>query len=268
MNTKEATPIKQSFFNSIAQEFDDHVRQSIPLFDQFIQNVRWNIIHRNNIGNVLDICGSTGKLGYDLIQQGFDGKYVNVDGSPQMIEICKQFAKKYPARIVPRLQGFMADWEDESGQYIYRYDHERDYGYYDFVLEILGFQFFTKDRVQYFQEMKKLSRGFNQSYGISVIFEKTSQLNKVKWQELEDLKDKHWKSKFFTQEEIEAKKKNVLEDMGEYCVNNLDLYADIKSVWRYVEVIYVAGNFRGFACSDTPFQWLRDIELVDNIYNG
>lgn len=78
------TPIKQHFFNNIAREFDTHVRQSIPLYGDFIDNLRANIISNHHGERVLDVCGSTGLLGVDLFNEGFDGEYVNVDGSPKM----------------------------------------------------------------------------------------------------------------------------------------------------------------------------------------
>lgn len=272
-----STPIKQDFFNSIANEFDNHVRQSIPLFGEFIDSLRLNIANvlLPDGGSIIDICGSTGKFGHDLMtKEGWSGNYHNLDGSPQMIDICIEFKKDFQMRfgrdaIHPYLGGFMANWEDESGIQIDEIDLKtiaqmnglKD-GKFDIALEILGFQFFTKEREAQIKEMKRIAR-------TCVFCEKFSTTDTAYWEKSEKLKDMYWKSKFFTKEEIEAKKKNVLEEMGEYLFNQERFVSLLLDNFNFVKLIYRAGNFEGYICSDEPLikDYLQFPGLLNNLYN-
>lgn len=267
------TPFNQSFFNAIASDFDTHVRQSIPLFGPFISNLRANLaalVPQN--GSILDICGSTGKLGYDLIvENGFDGRYYNLDGSPDMIRICNQFSlatEKYEGTIVPMLGGFMASWEDESGIHIPEIDPLQwklnTSMKFDVALEILGFQFFTKDREPQIKEMKRLAN-------TCVFVEKFSTHNETVWERNERLKDTLWKSKFFTQDEIKEKKEKVLDNMGDYLYDDYDFEVLLRDNFMKVETIFHVGNFRGYiASNDHKFvrSYMHQHNLIFNEYNS
>ncbi len=260
------TPIKQSFFNSIAQEFDDHVRKSIPHFGDFIDTLRGEIVSLSysrfeNFANMLDICGSTGLLGHQLFDEGFKGSYVNLDGSPEMCKISSEFSKERFFHYTV-MEGFMASWEDENGITIPEFNAKDYYGTFDIVTEILGFQFFTPNRVAEVAEVAKLL-SYN---GIAIFVEKFSNTNENRWQANEHLKDELWKSKFFTPDEIEAKRKNVLQDMGEYCYDYDQFVVVLSNQFEYVKRIYSAGNFAGYACSNISFT--IDCECVYNEFNA
>lgn len=252
-------PIKQAFFNAIAEEFDVHVRQSIPHFGDFIETLQDNIIRwsENHFDlepkfvKAIDICGSTGLFGANLIGKGFQGSYFNIDGSPEMCKISNGFHKHFPNHLTMKA-GFMSSWEDESGELIPEYDADGMVeDIVDVVTEILGFQFFTKDRGPQIRRVKKMLS----PNGIAIFVEKFSNVNEDIWNRNEDLKDKLWKSKFFTDEEIAAKKRNVLKDMGEYCYEYGAFKNLLRANFTYVAQIYHAGNFAGYACSDKPFNY-------------
>lgn len=264
MERNNNQPIKQSFFNNIANDFDVHVRQSIPLFGEFIDNVRKNLTSREfRKSRILDICGSTGKFGYDLLNTGkFQGSYINLDGSPEMIKISRELGKEHEGQHITILGGFMSSWTDESGINIPLYDTKGKY--FDVSLEILGFQFFTKEREAGIIEIKKSMV----PRGVAIFCEKFSNENKELWNAQEELKDIHHKSRFFTPEQIEAKKKNVLQDMGEYCYDYDAFKALLNKHFLYVKEVYKAGNFAGFVCSNSMFKWKANTELTDNIFNA
>lgn len=252
-------PIKQAFFNAIAEEFDVHVRQSIPHFSDFISQLQENIIfwsnnrfcQKNQLTKTMDICGSTGLFGANLIRKGYNGVYFNLDGSPEMCKISEEFSAKLSNHFTI-MAGFMASWQDESGIFIPEYDADESIkGIVDVVTEILGFQFFTKDRLPQVLRVKNMLS----PNGIAIFVEKFSNHNDDIWERNEELKDKLWKSKFFTPEEIAAKKKNVLQDMGEYCYDCEDFAKLMYNNFDYVKRIYHAGNFAGYACSDAPFDY-------------
>lgn len=258
------TPIKQEFFNNIAAEFDTHVRQSIPLFDEFIRNLQHSIANVLPVKSILDICGSTGKFGYDLIlRKGYRGAYTNVDGSPEMIKISEGLRQSLPkerqAYYIPVLGGYKASWVDDSGIEIPEFEITYPY---DMVLEILGFQFFTKDREVYIKELASRHK-------YCVFFEKFTTRDKDLWQENERLKDALHKSKFFSEEELEKKRRDVLDDMGEYLVDIDDFKEMLGSYFTSVNHCFHAGNFHGFLCSmdeDANMPYF-DGKLTNNIYN-
>lgn len=258
------TPIKQDFFNSIAQEFDNHVRQSIPFFDAFVRGLQYNIVNRLPVKSILDICGSTGKFGYDLIlHEGYRGTYTNVDGSPEMIKISKGLREALPkerqAYFNPVLGGYKASWVDDSGIEIPEFEITYPY---DMVLEILGFQFFTKDRETYIEELAPRHK-------YCVFFEKFTTKNPVVWDEGERIKDTFWKSKFFTENELEEKRRTVLDDMGDYLMDIDDFKEVLHSHYNIVNHCFHAGNFHGFICSNdaSARNVYLDSRCTDNMFN-
>lgn len=256
-------PIKQNFFNEIAKQFDSHVRQSIPVYDEFITALRANLVRWSfeRPTSIIDICGSTGKLGYDLFTEGFKGSYTNLDGSPQMVEISRGFESQYP-QMKSVLGGFMASWIDDSGTEINEVNPLSINGgkKYDVALELLGFQFFTQTRLPAIKEMKRIAE-------VNIYCEKFSDCNSLRWQAHELLKDQFHKSKYFTEEQIKQKRENVLQDMGEYCYDYKEFRHLLDSEYQYVLPIYHAGNFAAYICSDSPLPaWNAPRSLTSNIF--
>lgn len=254
-------PIKQDFFNAISSEFDNHVRESIPLFSECVQNIRENIIKHYNEASILDICGSTGKIGADLFSEGFEGKYTNIDGSPCMIDLANKLKQANNDRHINTLGGFMCGWND-NGVDIPHVDTKGKT--YDISLEILGFQFFTKERRDQILELKNSVK----LGGLSIFVEKFSNSDVELWNRNEILKDTLHKSNHFTPEQIEAKKENVLIDMGAYCYD-YDLFEGLLlNSFMHTKQIYKAGNFAAYVCSDSPILWDTDTVLINNKFNS
>lgn len=279
LDTKELIllnkPIKQTFFNNIADEFDTHVRQSIPLFSEIIENVKANILYYQNLCHkgrkadltILDICGSTGKFGHDIIEMGFKGKYFNIDGSPKMINIANELAKDVNnvgsgKQMFNILGGYLASWTDESGTEIKEIDiHNILNDKFTFGLEILGFQFFTKERENEIKELKN-----NSDYCIFI--EKFSQSDNVQFEQNERLKDVLHKSKYFDAKQLEEKREAVLYDMHDYLYNENYFVTELHKQFKNVKRIYKAGNFAGFICSDLSIDWYNvDTTLIENKFN-
>lgn len=257
------TPIKQHFFNNIAREFDTYVRQSIPLYGDFIDNLRANIISNHHGERVLDICGSTGLLGVDLFNEGFDGEYVNVDGSPRMIEIAESIRTSDKHHNC--LKGFTASWVDEDGTFIEQMI-PREYGRFDIMLELLGFQFFTQTRGAEIEEMKKNS--IHRS--MYVFCEKFKPESSDIWIENERLKNTLWKAKFFTPEQLQWKRDEVLKDMNEYIYPKNDFKALLSDYFTYSKEVYRAGNFAAYIASndfDRVNDYIINEKLLQNDYN-
>lgn len=257
-------PIKQHFFNKIAGEFDTHVRQSIPLFGEATEQIAYAIAKKHRDGRVLDVCGSTGELGRMLLTYGFRGTYVNIDGSPEMIERMNKM-NRISEGMVGILGGYYASWTDESGVEIPEYtldDLSAQFGQFDVIVESLGFQFFTQERRKYVNDIMKHSKDV-------VFIEKFKSNNAQEWEINEHIKDKMHKSKYFTEEQLENKRTEVLIDMGDY----LAYYNEFEGVLGKLRtasgarahMFYHAGNFRGYTTLP-PQHFTQD--LIINKFNA
>lgn len=258
-------PYNQGFFNNIAQEFDAHVKQSIPLFGRVQQNIAINVASMYAKSKVLDICGSTGELGRQLLYNGWDGEYVCLDGSPQMREVFENVTPEGSKDELKFLMaGFQGEWVDEYKWKKYPipyYEPSRpdyDGGYkFDFAIEVLGFQFFTKEREKEILAMKKLAP-------VCIFFEKFTTDNEDIFRRNEARKAILHKSLFFTKDQIEAKKEEVLDDMGDYLYNGVDFNDLIRKHFSNVVRIARIGNFAGYVASDQPINWIKDSGLLTN----
>lgn len=253
-------PFNQKFFNDIAVEFDNHVRQSIPLFNEAVLDIQKWIVSRNELKNIVDICGSTGLMGFTLLEQGYKGLYHNIDGSPKMIEIANGLASKYPSQMFNYLAGYKSSWVDDSGIEIQEKQLTSILGI-DLTLEILGFQFFSSHR---------------QNFVIDIANNSTSAIFLEKfitpdWDKNEVLKDTLHKSKSFTESELQDKRDTVLTPMGEY-LYDLEAFEDLLRLYfKHVEMIYKAGNFAGFFATNSPTQieyTSSNSNLLNNKFNA
>lgn len=235
MTTEKA--YNQDFFNAIAGQFDEHVRQSIPYFDLFIKTLVENLARNFKHKYILDICGSTGELGRQLVESGYLGRYTCLDASPEMQ---KEFEKDNKStQLSFELGAFGCDgWTENDGTVIPKFNPGNIL--WDVAVEILGFQFFTKDREEHIVEMARLSK-------VCIFFEKFSNQN---WDQQELLKNEFWKKKFFTQEQIDKKQNEVLEDMGDYLYDSLEFELLLQENFENVFTIAHLGNFKGYICSN------------------
>lgn len=259
-------PYKQEFFNKIAKEFDTHVKQSIPLFAAVQQNIAANISSGYN-QTVIDLMGSTGEMGRQLLYNGFDGIYLCVDGSPQMMDVFysatpKSYDKDSQLRF--ELAGYKASWDEVyHTQTVNIPEFNWEHGHVNYVLEILGFQFFSKERENFFKDIANHTDVF-------ITFEKVKNADPL-FEKNEYLKDSLHKSKFFTEKELEEKRKNVLQDMGEYLVSEYELTMALGKAFNVVSPFARVGNFVGYICTNdirNIQHWKYDSRLTVNKFNA
>lgn len=264
------TPYNQEFFNNIAAEFDTHVKQSIPYFSLVQQNIVTNLSEYFQNKRILDVCGSTGELGRQLLFGGWQGQYDCLDGSPEMEKVFNAVTpvgSKTSLHFV--MAGFMGGWVDEfEGKSVKipafkpslpEYNGEK---IYDVAVESLGFQFFTKERRPAIQAMRKIAK-------TCIFFEKfNDSKNPEVWRNNERLKNEIYKPQFFTQEQIDAKQEQVLNDMGDYCYDIREFSGILQSEFKYVTRFARIGNFSGWVASDEPISWNKDHNLRINNYNS
>ena len=223
-------PYNQDFFSKIADVFDKHVEDSIPEFKAVQRNIARNIA-RHRKATVLDVCGSTGELGRELLKYGFKGEYTCLDGSREMQDVFSSNPYSDHLRFVRA--GFMSSWSDTP-----LFESKK---YYDYAVESLGFQFFTRSRVKEVREMKRLAK-------TCVFYEKFSTDHDT-FVENEMLKDEY-KLKSFTIEELAKKRSEVLDIMHDYLYDADEFLSLLNAEFKYVYVIAHVGNFKAFLCTD------------------
>ena len=273
-------PIKQDFFNKMAYKFDSHVRQSIPLYDSVQRFIVQSIVQAGNgTSTVLDLLGSTGAMGRALQRANFDGDYLCVDGSPIMRDAFYSLKPFDAHRLNFELSGFLASWTDvDSDGNDVVIPMFCNYEKFDIVLELLGFQFFTKTR----EKEVAAAASCMKAGGCFITFEKHSQNPENVdgaeiWNANELIKDNFHKALYFDSEQIDAKKRDVLVDMGEYCVPANEYYRVLRNRFPYVSKFAQIGNFAGYICtneySNPVYQYMLSesvngyFELLQNGFN-
>ena len=274
-------PIKQDFFNKMAYQFDAHVRQSIPLYDS-VQRFIVQSIAAGNPASVLDICGSTGAVGRALQRANWGGDYLCVDGSPIMCDVFDALKRDTiydHDKLRFQLAGFLASWQDKDrdGNDV-TVPMYCNYKKYDVILELLGFQFFTKTRADVVQTAANCMT----ANGCFITFEKhapdTNNADGVEiWDANELIKDNFHKALYFDSEQIAAKKRDVLADMGEYCVPSNQYRDVLEAVFPIVSKFAQIGNFAGYICTfdrnNAVYQYMYQeaysgyFELLKNGFN-
>jgi hypothetical protein len=254
-------PTKQEFFGKVASTFTSHVRQSIPLYGKYFDRLARFIAEKHKNANVLDICGSRGDLGLYMRDSGFRGTYLNLDGSREMIEQSIEQNQHIYDRSI--MAGWLSSWTQDD-YFVREWKSDERF---DIVVENLAFQFMGSPlRYKHILEVKNKIR----NSGLFVTCEKF--MNPY-WDENEYLKDLLWKSKYFTQEEIEHKRESVLTDMNKDLCNQAVYEQILKDNFKYVAKIYMAGNFAAYVCGDDMYKVIEcvdyfnsDLELTINIY--
>lgn len=264
----EKIPFNQTFFNDMSVQFDTHVRQSIPLYDEFVEYIANWIVKFEPTASILDICGSTGELGRLLYKKGFRGEYTCLDGSPKMCAIGQLRTGELGADAYNHIKfscsGFMAEWTDETGFEVKMFEPEKKY---DIVLELLGFQFFTETRRK---EIEYIRNRCLKDDGVFITCEKFNQSSELRYQHNEQLKDARHKSKHFTTEEIKKKEIDVLSSMRKYMYNYRDYKHLLNDIFFLIREVYKVGNFSGFMCTRGGYMHPATSEcnrLIDNEFN-
>lgn len=241
-------PYNQEFFSRMAKDFETHIAQSIPLYELYLNTLAKCIVRYSKTASVLDIGGSCGTLGKMLYLNGFKGTYVNIEIDSNMCQVSRnnlltanlstgRFNKYETLQRSFREPCFVNKEKIEafSMNDVSYLNHDKKF---DFVVENLVFQFFTKTRKPEIEYIKKCLLKPN---GAFVTFEKFL-CNDVLFNINEELKSLNWKDFFFSEEEIQEKKATVLDKMDEYLFN----ISDFVCLLDNPACLLTIGNFIGF----------------------
>lgn len=132
---------------------------------------------------------------------------------------------------------------------------------FDYVYETAAFQFYTRDRKAQVHHIKPLLKP-----GALVFFlEKLNHEDVGQYLERERVKDEGFKTRYFTQEEIDWKRQQMLEQMQNGQVLMHELVEALSSHFKYVYLLWNSTNFYEFVATDDGARLEQFIGLLGPI---
>lgn len=120
---------------------------------------------------------------------------------------------------------------------------------FDIIYEGLTFQMYSKDRENQIKNLIKLLK--DKKNGILILFEKYLQEDVDEYRRRENIKDKYFKSKFFSQENIVEKRSAILDSMEKMQVTEKQLSVAVKKFFKYAVITWNSGNFYTLIASNS-----------------
>lgn len=117
---------------------------------------------------------------------------------------------------------------------------------FDYLYETAAFQFYTQDRDAQLSHIKPLLK----PGGLAFFLEKVNHVDPQEYLRREALKDKGFKTRYFTAEEIEWKRLQMLEQMENGQVRMDVLVAALQRHFKHVFLLWNSTNFCEFVASD------------------
>ena len=238
--------------------FDDHIAASIPGFDEVQAIVGDAILGAYpNGATVLDIGASEGAF-IKALGVLSKGKITSdaIDPNPAMAQKFSEISQVpgtayYPDAFSSAEKAGKYAWTDKNGKDIYFFNPKGKT--YDVVHEAMVFQFIDNGRNAQVTRVKELMK----PDGIAIFEEKYGDL-KARYDNNEAKKDREWKLNFFTLEQIEQKRRDVLQT-GEDAVEGMtdlqvawwEMEDVLKKHFKHVAQFWDSGNFRGYVGSDS-----------------
>jgi len=118
---------------------------------------------------------------------------------------------------------------------------------FDYIYETVAFQFYGKDRVDQIGHIAQLLK----DDGLIFFLEKLGHPSIEEYERRERAKDELHKSHYFTAEEIEWKRQQMLSQMQNGQVNFSELIEAIQVHFRYIYLIWNSTNFYEFVASNS-----------------
>ncbi len=134
---------------------------------------------------------------------------------------------------------------------------------FDFIYVPATFQFYNNDRIEQIKYLKKLLK----KDGIALFLEKLKQPDIEEYKKREEIKDKHFKSLYFSDEEIKVKDSKFLKQGLEKGQVDFDTAVSaIKKHFEFVYLIWNSTNFYEFAASNNKSVLDKFISLLSVPY--
>lgn len=236
--------------------FDNHIKTSIPGFDEVQNAVGSSLLktYGKSGGDILDIGTSEGALIKALSDaSGGSIRTHGIDPNPDMIRTFNEMPQVRGSTSELAAYGSREDagklaWE-EGDTPIKFFDENGNR--YDAAHEAMVYQFISNSRGPQVQRMKQLLK----PKGIAILEEK---FGGPKHQyDLNEAKKDRYKGKYYTQDQLEAKRREVLQTGGDAVEGMTDLQvsqAEMENImrenFRHRAQFWDSGNFKGYVGSD------------------
>lgn len=230
--------------------FDAHIAASIPGFKDVQVRTGDAIVSQYPHGRVLDVGASEGSWAKTISAlSGGKIETVSLDPNPDMAWFFNEKSNVPGASY--STDAFHQGFED-NGQTVKAFSTDKPF---DVVHESMVFQFISPDREAQLAETKRLLK----PDGVLLTEEKVLTAPEV-WKANEQLKDKEYKNRYFTDEALKQKQAVVKfqQDPNEAkavgMVDNMvpaDKFEQLlKGQFKHVAQYWDSGNFKGYAASD------------------
>jgi hypothetical protein len=230
-------------YKEMGGNFDDHIACSIPGFRdmQIKTGVAVSKLLPNG-GLVYDIGGSEGTW-IKAITKRSGGKIrsISLDPNKDMAESFSSTPVEGSGLVTEAFyEGF-----DDNGHY-YRAHTPAELS--DVVHESMTFQFVSSERAPFIKELKKR---YMKPDGIFITEEKLIPESQDQYQANEAKKDRDFKAKYFTPEQIQQKGEVVLVGMKKDQAKRDEYVALLNQNFKYVFEYWDSGNFKGYIATDS-----------------
>ena len=229
----EGNEFAEFFSNQTNSEsgFTSHIYNSIPSYNEMEEMSADAIIKMYRKALILDIGASEGTWGkYISKKSNGNIKTHNLDPNEDMMNTFNEDPVK-GATFIKR--PFGEDYEDLKA-----YNPKNKY---DVVRESMTFQFISTNRDD---QYKKASKAIKND-GIFITNSKVFQVDDEEYKKFEKVKDAY-KRKYFSDDEIKKKAKEILPNMSKYMVDIMTTYNALNKHFKYVVQYWTSGNFTGF----------------------
>lgn len=235
--------------------FDDHIKASIPGYSEMQDAVGYALAQVLGDGALLRIGGSEGSTVKAMIEMaGPNATGVSMDPNVQMQASFEEAPQA--ENVVFDLSAFsdaesegVTLWTEDDGTEIKGFDPQGQT--FDVVVEQMVFQFIDKGRAAQIARVKELMAEGGLFYTAEKFGGPAEQFN------ANEAKKDEFKAQFFSQEELAAKRAEVLqtgedavEGMTDLQVSQAEMERVLTTNFEHVVQVWDSGNFKGYIASD------------------
>ncbi len=263
LNNSQIYKFQDDYNKFIAEggNFNQHIFTSIPTFyeTQVVKMAALSYLINNNpdfghagpTTTILDIGGTEGAWAKALAKNNPSVNISVIDPSRQAKQVFEGGDFVSNAGFIHSAFSHRPEDIDkffiEQGQQPIRFTGLQNLKY-DVVHESMAFQFMDNDRAG---QIKYIKENLLHDNGILIIEEKFLDDNKAIY-DANETKKNIFKSQYYTEEQLNNKKLNVLLNMEGKQVSVQEIQRILGENFANVEQYWDAGNFKGFIASDSP----------------
>jgi len=252
--------------------FDDHIKASIPGYSEMQDAVGYALAQVLGDGKFLRVGGSEGSAVKALIDlSGPEAEGVSMDPNVEMQKTFEEAPQT--ERVTFDLSAFsdaenegVTLWTEDDGTEMKGFDPQGQQ--FDVVVEQMVFQFIDKGRSAQIARVKELMTEDGLFYTAEKVGGPAEQFNANEAQKDE------FKAQFFSQEELAAKRAEVLqtgedavEGMTALQVSQTELERVMTANFQHVVQVWDSGNFKGYVGTDSQEKLNQFLEQLPSLHS-